>query len=242
MSAGAGVRLDAMRLEVRRRGNFETNDQLNAFIADAEIDALVNSYLAEFYDEIIDAKGPQYFRANPFQVTTFAGQTAYDLPTTFYKVISVDITWGPNIVRSARPFEEAERNRFKWIAGWNYDNAVFYQIQGPPQNPAVSPAAQKIVFQPVPTSATQVTVNYCEIFTPLTADSHQVNSVNGWTDFAVYSAIADLKDKDDADPTQARAQAERVRQRIRAMADVDLQEPPRVQRVRRRGWSGWREF
>lgn len=236
MSAGAGVRLDAMRLEVRRRGNFETNDQTNAFATDAEIDALLNSYLAEFYDELIDAKGPQYFRATPQAIMTIPGVTSYDLSTLFYKLISVDLTWGPNIVRSARPFEEAERNRFKWVAGWSHDTDVYYQIQGPPQAPAIAPAAQKIVFQPSPTSATQVTINYCEIYRPLSAVTDQVNGVNGWTDFAVYNAIADLKDKDDADPTQARARAERIRERIRAMADIDLSEPPRVQQVRRRGW------
>lgn len=231
------VRLDTMRTEVRRRGNFETNDQANAFATDAEINSLLNSYLAEYYDEIIDAKGPAYFRAPPQLITTTPNVASYDLQQGFYKLISVDLTWGPNIVRSARPFEEAERNRFKWVAGWNYDSDVYYQIQGAVQTPSIpTPTVQKIVFQPLPTSATQITVNYCETFVPLTADGHIVNDVNGWTDFAIYNAIADLKDKDDADPTQARARAERIRERIRAMADVDLSEPPRVQVVRRRGW------
>jgi hypothetical protein len=233
----APVRLDALALEVRRRGGFETNDQANAFATDAEIYALLNAYLAEFWDEIVAAKGPAYFRADPWVISTIAGQASYALASDHYRVISVDVTWGQNIVRSARPFEEAERNRYKWLGeGWNYDTPVYYQIQGSVPNPSI-PRPPNIVFQPIPTGVTAVTVNYIPIFQPLTSAQY-VDSVNGWTDFAVYMAIADLKDKDEADSGPFAAKAERVRQRIRAMADgVDLAEPPRVQRVRRRGWE-----
>lgn len=232
-----GVQLINMTTEVRRRGNFETNDQANAFATDAEIWALLNSYLDEFYDELINAKGPAYFRATPQAITTTPSQSSYPLASDFYKLISVDITWGLNIVRSCRPFEEAERNRFKWVPGWNYDCDVYYQIQGSVQDVTSPPSPKVIVFQPSPTSATAVTVNYCPTRPQLTNPIHQIDSINGWTDFAIYSAIADLKDKDEADSGPFRARAEVIRARIRGLADaVDLAEPARVQRVRRRGW------
>lgn len=230
------VSLATMTTEVRRRGNFETNDQANAFATDAEIYAILNSYLDEFYDEILDAKGPAYFRDVPQVIQTVAGTSAYSLVGNFYKLISVDITWGLNIIRSARPFEEAERNRFKWVPGWNYDCDVYYQIQGGIQSTSIV-APKQIVFQPSPTSATQVTINYVPIRTQLLNGTDTIDSINGWTDFAIYSAIADLKEKDEADSGPARARAEVIRSRIRALADgLDLSEPPRVQNVKRRGW------
>lgn len=234
----SSVSLLSMRTDVRRRGGFETNDQANAFATDVEVNALLNSYLAEFYDELIAAKGPGYFRATPLLIMTASGTDTYALPLDFYKLISVDITWGQNIVRSGRPFEEAERNRFKWLGeGWNYNTPVFYQIQGGAQSVA-SPPVKQIRFQPIPSGATAVTVNYIPAFNPLSSDGHMFDSINQWADFAVYSAIADLKDKDEADSSVWRASAERLRARIRAMADnQDLAEPPRVQRVRRRAWD-----
>lgn len=233
----ASVQLSTLATEVRRRGNFETNDQANAFATDAEIYALLNTYLAEFFDELIAAKGPAYFRATPWIISTVSGTASYPLASDHYKVISVDVTWGQNIVRSARPFEEAERNRYKWLGeGWNYDTPVFYQIQGSAQNPSI-PQPPNIVFQPIPSGVTQVTVNYVAAFQQLTANNY-IDSINGWTDFAIYMAIADLKDKDEADSSVWTAKGERLRQRIRSLAEsVDLAEPPRVQRVRRRGWD-----
>lgn len=233
----APVRLDAMATEVRRRGNFETNDQANAFATDAEIYALLNTYLSEFYDELVAAKGPAYFRAAPWVISTVGGTSTYPLASDHYKVISVDITWGQNIVRSARPFEEAERNRYKWPGeGWNYDTPVFYQIQGSTPNPSI-PQPPNIVFQPIPTGITTITVNYIPAFQQLTSANY-IDGINGWADFAIYMAIADLKDKDDADSSTWTAKGERLRQRIRALADsVDLAEPPRVQRVKRRAWD-----
>jgi len=233
-----GVSLLTLRTEIRRRGNFETNNQANAFATDAEINALINSYADEFYDELILAKGPAYFRATPQVITTSVGVSSYPLANNFYRIISVDITWGQGIVRSARPFEEAERNRFQWFPGINYETPIYYQIQGPPQDVTVSPAPPNLILQPIPSGATQVTVNYIPVRALLTSDSSQMNQVNGWADFVIYSAIADLKDKDDADGGPARAQAERIRQRIRALADnVDQSEPARVQRVKRRWWE-----
>jgi hypothetical protein len=233
----ASVQVSSLLTEVRRRGNFETNDQANAFATDAEILALLNTYFAEFYDELVAAKGPAYFRAAPWVIATVANQASYALASDHYKVISVDITWGQNIVRSARPYEEAERNRYKWLGeGWNYDTPVFYQIQGSPLNPSI-PQPPSIVFQPIPSGITNITVNYIPVFTPLLSTQY-IDSINGWSDFAVYMAISDLKDKDDADSSPWIAKAERLRQRIRALAEsVDLAEPPRVQRVRRRAWD-----
>lgn len=212
-----------MRLEVRRFADLEHDEH----VSDPEIARALNLRLSATYDLLIESRGQDYFRKA--QTIPIVGNVdTYALANDFYKVISVDFTIGTNIVRSARMFTEAERNRYKWLPGWNFSTEVFYRI-----------SAGNVAFIPMPTGTFTVTLNYVPAYVDLVDDADAFNGVNGWEGHGIWAVVADLLHKQERDPSYALAQVAAWEARIRALAPQDLGEPERVQRVKRRG-DGWR--
>lgn len=196
------AQLVTMRAEVRRRANIENS----TFITDAEINALLNEGLNEVYDLLVQARSQEYKRS-AFPITTAAGTSAYTLPSDFYALLSVDIQYGSNLVVSAKPYGEFERNMFKWLPGWQLNAPVYYRLQG-----------GNITFIPVPSGAYSVTVNYYPVYVTLVNDTDTFDGVSGWEAFGVWHAVACCNNKEGNDPGFALAQKAALGKRIEALA------------------------
>ena len=199
----ASVQLVTMRTEVRRRANIENS----TFITDAEINALLNEGLAEVYDLLVQARAQEYKR-NAYGITTAAGTSSYVLPADFYALISVDIQYGSNLVISAKPYAEFERNTYKWLPGWQLNAPVYYRLTG-----------GNVTFIPVPSGTFSVTLNYYPTYTQLVNDSDTFDGVDGWEAYAIWFAVAACQSKHKTmDPAFAMARVAALKARIEALA------------------------
>ncbi len=82
--------------------------QSNGFINEAEMLMLLNDSYCELYDSLVAAYANYY--SDSTTITLVAGQTEYDLPADFYKIIGVDFQISANNFVTLMPFPEAERN------------------------------------------------------------------------------------------------------------------------------------
>lgn len=209
----------------RKAAGQETLDPANAFVTNEEALAVLNGEWSEAYDTIIEAGLGDYFRgATPIALS--ANQSVYPLGEDILEIVSVDVTWSSDIIKSARLFMEAERNRFKRIRPtWSQFGDVYYR-----------PLGDNIEFIPSPLSPVNVTVNYVPTFTPLVALTDTVNSHNQWHWMAIWGLVAYMRAKDDDEINAGIAlqRKESQRQRILSMAARRVEgEPARVQRTRR---------
>lgn len=211
--------LDNMILSVRRRANIESQ---TGFISDAEITEYLNYTLSDLYDRLVQAGGQPWFRSS-YSLTTVNGTDTYTLPSDFYRMMSVDVNIGGNLVVCARPFMEFERNRFKWFyQGWFSSRPIYYRLQG----------LTNIKFVPAPSAAFAVTLNYYPTFTKLVNAGDTFDGVNGWEEWAVWRTAAYCKAKGDEDPGYCESMAAELAQRIDAAAQSrDTDNPERVHEV-----------
>lgn len=226
---GAAVALGdctgGMILEVRRLANQECSltDEPNAFIRDSEIQAWLNADLATLCDIIDENEDDPVRQAISPPITTQAGVDTYGLPTSIKHITSVDVVWGTNMIRSAKRFNEAERNRFKaWPQYWGYQYPLYYRKLG-----------QNLQIQPLPQGAIVLYVHYVPAFDPLTGPTSTFDSINQWHQYAIYGAVARALKKDDDDPSTWLALKEQMAANVRSMiAKQNLGEAPRVTQTR----------
>lgn len=183
------VTLGNIITRVRQRANVENLAQA---VTDAELTDMICQSLAEWYDMVrLTTFGGQYYR-NTYNITTVGTQSVYALPSDFLSLLSVDcfLSMGAgsqNMVRSARPYQEENRNIFKYwpVGGWLISNPIYYQLQGP-----------NISFIPTPQSAFMVALNYTPVAPRLvSADADSFDSVNGWDEWIVIDVAIKVLQK-----------------------------------------------
>ena len=202
-----------------------------AFVTDAEVNEYINYGLEQLYDKLIAARGQNYYRSFQTIVTT-ANVSAYALAADFYQLISVD--WqvsggGSPLYISAKPYTEAERNRYRWYPGWYFNRPIYYQLQGGNLN-----------FIPTPAGANTILINYVPTFSRLVGDSDTFDGVSGWEEWAIWAAVCDMLAKEESDTSLAMAKMAALEARITNLAaDRDAGDAPRVQDVYEgAGWGG----
>lgn len=223
-----GVRLDTLRLRVQRAADIEG---ASARFPNAELLDYINESLAELYDLIRAAYGQDYYR-KPYSIATTGGTASYALPSDFLDLISVDIALGGNLVLTAKPYMENERNAFKFwpIGAGVIGGPVYYRLTGAQGTGGTTTTS--ITFMPL--NAYNVTVNYVPTPTLLAADSDTFDGVAGWEQYAVLDAAIKCATKDQQwDLAQALgAQKADMRARIEKMAaERDAGGADRVQDV-----------
>lgn len=173
------VTLGTIMTRVRQRANVQNVTQA---IGDDELTDMINQSLAEWYDKVrLSTFGGQYYRST-YSFQTVGAQASYALPADFCNMISVDVFLSPNtttnssLVRSAKAFQEEQRNMFKFwpVGGWLLTTPIFYMLQGP-----------NITFIPTPQSQFAIALNYVPVAPRLVATTDQFDSINGWDEWIV---------------------------------------------------------
>ena len=175
-----------------QRTNLEGATQ---FITPTELTDMCNVSIAKWYDEVRGSTwNGGYFRST-FTITTTANtnnqntnppsNAIYALPADFLSAISVDAFISPSLVITCKPFQEEERNWYRfWLGavGWFLGTTVKYQIQGGGNN-----GTPYIVFLPPPQAAIPIQVNYIPIAPQLSAPDDTIDCINGWEEFIVLN-------------------------------------------------------
>lgn len=212
-----------MILSARQVTGTETLDQGNSFVTDAEALAVLNGQLAELYDEILQHQFGDYFRGKAeFQSET--GRETYPLLVDIYEVVSVDVVWSADIVKTVKLARETDRNRYRRVVpSWSPYCDLWYRLLG-----------SNIELMPTPLVANlTIRISYIPNFTPLVALTDTFDSQNLWHWFAIWGLAAYIRQKDDDEvaASLALSEKEKVRVRIATMASRRIEgDAPRIER------------
>jgi hypothetical protein len=222
-----------MMTAVKQRANIENLVlPANSVIIESELRGYVNEAVQELYDLLIASRGVEYNRKD-FVFTTFGNQAVYPLPSDFYSLISCDLQLGANVVLSALPYMEFERNHYRVYSGWYWTTPVKYRLLGNPDTSGATLQSQMISFIPAPSSITTVVLHYFPVFrkflTDGTEDANVFDGVGGWEGHVIWNVAAMCLEKLKQDSGFARAQVEKYTARIEALApDRHAGDPERV--------------
>jgi hypothetical protein len=218
-----------------------------AIIESGELTDDINEGIAELFDLFTQVEGqPWYLESTTFQTnlstdtyTIGSGQSIN--VTDFYRPRGFDISFGQNIVITARPFMWSERNRYKWYPGWIYSQPVFYRMIGKASSVAQA-GNDSVRFIPQPGGQFNITMWYTPTPPVLVNGSDSFDGVNGFEEYVVLSAAIKLLLKQEQIEHATFLQAERERQKDRILGSLqnrDAENPERVQDVTLNdGWIG----
>ena len=230
------VTLGSIITSVTRRANIEQFVlAAGSLITLPEVREYINEAAQELYDLLTEARGQEYYRKS-FTFATAANQGEYSLPLDFFQELSVDLYVAPNLVLTAKPYEESERNAFRYWSGWIYPMPMYYRILGSPQSTGATLLPSRINFIPQPAAINTVTINYYPRFrtfaTDGTEDNYSLDGVNGWEALIVWRVVAVCLEKMEQNSDFALAQAAKIEERIRNLAsDREAGNAPRIHDV-----------
>lgn len=211
----------------------------SAFVTDAEITSLINAYVAELYDLLVQSYGPAFY-ASSFTFNTVAAQREYNLPTgvttgaDFYQLLGIDVDLGGGDIISAVPFDFYSRNKFSNDASYLRGQPIYYRLHG-----------SQIWLIPAPDGVYPVTVHYVPAAPTLSAGGVTTfDGVNGFERYVIVSAAIAMLQKEESDPSVFLAEKASLTARIQSMSKHrDAGMPERIVDVRGRPYSrlrgGW---
>lgn len=230
------VTLSTLQSRVQQRTNMQTASNAVLYTT-AELTDMLNEGIADYWTILDSIQNQDYYResvtfSTAGNVALYAIGLGKAIPVAdFMKVISIDVAYGQNIILSARPYMESERNRYKWFPGWVYNQPIFYRRTG---KSSVSGSSDSISFIPTPSGAYQVTLNYVPTPTYLVNAGDTFDGVCGFEEIVVLSAAIKLLHKQGKFTDAAALQSERERLRDDARSFLgagDQGAPERVQDV-----------
>lgn len=240
------VTLQTLQSRVKQRANVEVASN-SALYTTTELNDNINEGLAKLYDLIIQQQDqPLYLTSINFATqgqkdTYVIGPTGDIIVSDFYKMKGLDVSFGQQIVISARPFMWSERNRFKWYPGWIYSQPVFYHLIGKTGSVATA-ANDGIKLIPTPSGQFSCTLWYYPTLAPLVNPTDTFDGVNGYEEYAVLDAAIKLLTKQERfDHAQFLLGQQQVFEAkvMSAFTTHDAENPMRVQDVTLNdGWIG----
>jgi hypothetical protein len=212
--------------KVRHLGGFETEDEANAFITDANIEERGNANLRKVYLALVRARGHEYFRATT-DITTSAGASTYALNVAMLALLSVsrlasnvsdqwELLWD---------FNESEQHDLDSWPLSRYGEVQRFQLRG-----------NNLEVRPTPSASETLRVAYVPNFTPITrALGNAFDGIAGFEEWAVWETLAEFQAKDSSDWTLSMSKAKDWEREVESMASKrNFGMPRRVQRVRNR--------
>lgn len=208
----------SVALSVLRRQSRELADEINSsFVADTELNGMINSSISQWYDLILEAVPERY---ETIQTITANGAASYALPAAHYKTLAVEYQSTDAYVDIPR-VQFRERNRFPTKASGS--RALAYRL-----------TKNDIALMPPPTSGTYRHL-YAPTPTVLSQDTDTLDGVNGWEQWVVYDCAIKMLLKGESEILGMVAERERIERSLRrAAADRELANPKRIVDVRSR--------
>lgn len=226
-----------LRSRTRDLADMVTSTPADHFVQDAELDRAINASLKALYNKLIIARGDDYYVVIDSQATV-AGQENYPLPSDFYQLVGIhassDAT-GSDITDLPRfeHHERAELVRFQAGGGGSHPTHWRYRLK-----------PSDVELRPAPTFAGGVLqLHYIPAFVELVNSGDTFDGVNGWEEWACYTAAIDLLNREESDPSQLMAARALIDAQIDALAGQrDAANAPRVVDTRGDGWDRRRDW
>ena len=204
------ITLLALRTGARQRADQENS----LLVSDTELNAYINSVVAELHDLMISAYDSDYNIQN-VTLTTTNGTNTYALPDgtlysnapAFYKLRGIDMQNGSRWI-TMKPFNFNERNR-------NADLSLGL-VGGP--NLRYKLVGSNVMFTPTPNGTYTIRLWYHPLATQLALDADVLNDLNQYSEFVMVGAAIKMLQKEESDVSVLLAQKEQLEKRIREMA------------------------
>ncbi len=204
--------------KVRHLGGFETTDEANAFITDANIEERGNANLRKVYLALARARGHEYYRSH-VDITTVDGSSTYFLNANVLELLGVDRQsrsgeWVPIL-----DFNESERRNSVTLR----DGPWRFQLRG-----------NNIEIQPTPRVVQELRLYFVPNFTPITKSlGNSFDGIAGFEEWALWETVAEFQAKDSADWTLSMTKAKWWENEVESMASKrNAGMPRRVHRMR----------
>jgi hypothetical protein len=208
-------------LELRTRSRQRADMVNSRFISDSELNYLINASVAELYDLLIANRDENYY-IDSDTFTTSAGDSEYDLPADFYKLMGVDLVNGSSDSVTLKAFKWQERNRS--ITGVE---ELRYQIRN-----------NTLKFIPTPSSGKSIKVWYVPRPTALSLDADTFDGINGFEEYVIIDAAIKMRVKEESPVQELMLEKQMMEKRIlKSCQGRDSTEPPRVIDVEGSGWN-----
>lgn len=187
------------------------------FVTDDEAFGYVKLGWATLYD-IITQSSQNYF-INTYDITLINNQQDYAMPADFYKMVGVDLTSGVGNPVTLRPFNWAERNRYKYSGLMTIAGPLYrYNLLG-----------SNIRFTPVPGTGTIKVYYTPEVVQPATI-ADEINMLGfGFQEYLILYCGVKMLAKEESDTTLIVQELAAQQKRVESMtADQDTTFPKTV--------------
>ena len=177
--------------DVRRRCGLEHSDLLD----DPEILELLNQELAELRSHLRRNEGQPHERSVT-SISVVAGTALYPLPSDFWEVLGIEAKIG-GLTRRVEPFMENERAGMLNAQLLSTSASPMYRLAGK------LAGVDQIEFLPS-TQTFTATLKYATSEPRLTLGATPPSTVDGYNGYeiaAIYGTCAQVREKEDADPS-----------------------------------------
>jgi hypothetical protein len=123
------VSSNVTREELRNRIRFEADMVNSSRATDADINALINTHLSEFYGRLVEAGPPDYFSTD-YAFSSVAGTISYALPSNFRTLVALYFVDG---TRKREVYQMREGTIAQYDAPQGNVSLVLRYIAAPPK-------------------------------------------------------------------------------------------------------------
>lgn len=197
---------------LRSRAQYAANMENSGFVTMAEWNSYINYGARRLYDLLTSAYGDEYYLKS-YAIPMVTGQDTYSLPSDFLRERAVDVAVGGKNINATR-FLFKDRNKYNWAnISWGAIGCTpLYTLQGPNIKfmPAPNISGAGVTLWYIPTL--QKTTDGGTTWTSgsLSADTDQIDGVNGYEELVVLEAAIRGKAKEDTDPSTLISQRNEV--------------------------------
>jgi hypothetical protein len=223
-------------LELRTECRQRTEMEGSTFVSDVELTRYLNQSIAKLHSKLVRAYGDQYYRTAS-SVSTVANTDTVVLPTTFFKLLGVDVLIG-GITQAIEPLD--------WSRRAEYANVGAVWTSGYPIAYSLGASGGKLQFFPTPSGVYTVTIHYLPYSTVLTSDADTYDGNSGWEHYVVLDTCISMLAKEESDTRDLRLERDDIEKQIDEIAGnrdegaawrVQRRWSPRgAGRARGRGW------
>ncbi len=225
-----GRTLVNLRADAYKRSDNEGTDGVGGRHPSADVTRYLNQGGAELWDLLIEARGPEYFQADPpASIATLASTTSYDLPAAFYMLIGVRLNgdFGFPLV----PYDSQEESLLRVSTTNVVGYPSHYQLR------RTTAGLSKLAVLPSHRSGETLVVDYVPAYVDLVADADVFDGINGWEEYVVCFAARCMAVKDEEWQLASALDADMAKLKQRILKLAPRRNMHRARRVKDvRGW------
>ena len=180
---------------------------------------------AELWDLLIEARGADYFRATPQDITTTADTSSYALNTSFYMLVSVRLAgdYGAPLV----PFSTQEEAFLRDPSTTSGNLPTHYQLR------RTSAGVSSIAVLPEHDAGLTITVDYVPAYVDFTDTGASLfDGVSGWEEYIVDYAARKMAIRDEEWALADRLKDDMASMRARILKLAPKRDMHRAKRVK----------